>query len=44
MTLEDGSVMAVEDNAAPPGPDRVPLAQSQCPGVTDPLTALLFPE
>ena len=43
MTLDDGTVIAVEDNAARPGPDRVSLAQSHAQGVTDPLTALLLP-
>ena len=43
MTLEDGIVTGVVDNARPPGPDRVPLAQSHAQGVTDPLTALLIP-
>jgi hypothetical protein len=36
-------VTAVKDDAPPPGPDRVPLAQSHAQGVTDPLTALLIP-
>jgi hypothetical protein len=44
MTLNDGMVTAVEDNAARPAPDRVPLAQSHAQGVTDPLTALLLPD
>jgi hypothetical protein len=42
MTLDEGIVTAVEDNAPPPGPDRVPLTQSHARGVTDPLTALLI--
>jgi hypothetical protein len=44
MTFDDGNVTAVEDNAPPPGPDRVPLAQSHAQGVTDPLTALIIPD
>jgi uncharacterized protein DUF3108 len=43
MTLDEGIVTAVEDNAPPPSPDRVPLTQSHAQGVTDPLTALLIP-
>jgi hypothetical protein len=43
MTLDEGIVTAVEDNAPPPGPDRVPLTQSHAQAVTDPLTALLIP-
>jgi hypothetical protein len=44
MTFEDGTVTAVETDARPPGPDRVPLTQSHVVGVIDPLTALLIPE
>jgi hypothetical protein len=44
MTFNDGNVTAVEDNAPPPSPDRVPLAQSHAQGVTDPLTALIIPD
>jgi len=44
MTFEDGNVTAVEDNAPPPSPDRVPLAQSHAQGVLDPLTALIIPD
>jgi hypothetical protein len=44
MTLDDGVVTAVETDAPPPGPDRVPLTQSHVTGVTDPLTALLIPD
>jgi hypothetical protein len=44
MTLDDGIVTDVKDNALPPGADRVPLAQSHAQGVTDPLTALLIPD
>jgi hypothetical protein len=43
MTLDESTVTAVEDNAPPPGADRVPLTQSHVRGVTDPLTALLLP-
>jgi hypothetical protein len=43
MTLDDGIVTAVDDNAPPPGADRVPLAQGHVRDVTDPLTALLLP-
>jgi hypothetical protein len=43
MTFDEGNVTAVEDNAPPPGPDRVPLTQSHAEGVTDPLTALIIP-
>jgi len=44
MTFEEGVVTAVETDAPPPGPDRVPLTQSHVTGVIDPLTALLIPE
>lgn len=43
MTMEDGVVTAVKDNAPPPGPDRVPLSQAHAQGVIDPLSALLIP-
>jgi len=44
MTFEEGVVTAVETDAPPPGPDRVPLTQAHVVGVTDPLTALLVLE
>jgi hypothetical protein len=44
MTFDEGNVTAVEDNAPPPSPDRVPLAQTHAQGVTDPLTALIIPD
>jgi hypothetical protein len=43
MTLNDGTVTNVQDNAPPPEPDRVPLTESNLRGVSDPLSALLIP-
>lgn len=44
MTLEDGTVTAVDDNGPPPEADRVQLTQAHVVGVSDPLTALLLPD
>jgi len=43
MTFAEGNVSAVESNARPPGPDRVPVTQSHVRGVVDPLSALVLP-
>jgi hypothetical protein len=43
MTLSEGTVTNVEDNAPPPEPDRVALTESNLRGVSDPLSALVIP-
>jgi hypothetical protein len=43
MTLSDGTVTNVEDNAPPPEPDRVPVTDANLREVSDPLSALLIP-
>ena len=42
MTLSEGTVINVQDNAPPPEPDRVPLTETNLRGVSDPLSALLI--